>query len=137
MDLKELGWEGVKQTELAAQDKTFCVHGNEPLGSITSGELLGYSDELLVSQDGLRSTALVIYLKCLFTTDSFQQGTSLAADSPQFVEILRLLWKPTICHCVYNSPPKFPVLRQKNFVHNLKLYLFNNISGELPHLRWR
>lgn len=64
MDLKELGWEDVKQTDLAAQDKngcgTFCVHGNEPLGSTKSGELLGYSDELLASHDGLRSTALVI-----------------------------------------------------------------------------
>jgi len=85
MDLKDLGWEGVKQTDLAAKDKngcgTFYVHGNEPLGSIKSSELLGYSDELLASHDGIRSTALVTYLKCLFTTDSFQQGTSLGADS--------------------------------------------------------
>jgi hypothetical protein len=58
-----------------------CVHGNEPLGSIKSGELLGYSEELLAFHEGLSSTALVVYLKYLFTTDSFQQGTSLGADS--------------------------------------------------------
>ena len=44
MDFKYIGWEGVGWTHLASgqvQLASCCENGNEPLGSIKRGELLG------------------------------------------------------------------------------------------------
>jgi hypothetical protein len=59
MDLREIGWDGMKLIELAKEEPVegCCDHGDEPSGSL---KLLGISQmaaQLAASQEGLSSVS--------------------------------------------------------------------------------